>query len=694
MKQVEPLKIQKDYGPPDLKRALQAMKLLDPRNSGYLGFPELIQCLELLLPNTTSEVVQKFVIQSGACHVHYASFVEYLLKPVDDNLEPEEPQTPLAEMSQAQTRTLSIEQPESTMQQVVATQIGLGDLQNKLCEYVPDSAEDADLTRKTITASAEILAKGMGGAIIAVIDGAFKINFSHLDNGHLTEAFKAVARSLHDHKNNFVTLLSKYSEHSTSDRWVHDELAELADDLPAAAHILANLEGHPKDGAIVISKKGNLMGAAGHLKYTSERWQLCKSDGKAAGTRHNSSLALAEWLGANDQFGVIFVRSDDGGVHAILPRADWQPEVYHFDSLRPTSQAEMLEQFADRVKTKGQLMYKMVPVMARQGLKHQRIVTFTGDRVISDVIIPDDKSMVIRSNSVDHEHYVLSCAKFETFYKLPGVELSDDEYELKGRGFKMYYPSDRSRKYMYEVTQEDMDSFPANKFMAPFGEQPIRPGDFLAMPAAPGVAPEIYLMPHHILQQYAVAREDQLPTSRYSNSHHVTQEQMQEIFKQRIITANEVVTLSAPGVFRDAIPGERIVTCVQGIVTSDLVIQGADSKVGKGSAGELYVLPGEKFRNLYQCPGADFPSTNGKDIFLQAQGFRLYQRKPESSKRFIYEITKEDLQHVPTGFFESQWGVLQPMREGHYLATVAPAERAGDIWLVPDEIAQSWRQTT
>ena len=48
-------------------------------------------------------------------------------------------------------------------------------------------------------------------------------------------------------------------------------------------------------------------------------WRLRKADGKYAGTRQASALAFAEWLGVEGFLGAVFVRSDDGGVHALRP---------------------------------------------------------------------------------------------------------------------------------------------------------------------------------------------------------------------------------------------------------------------------------------------------------------------------------------------------------------------------------------
>lgn len=681
-----------------------AMRHLDKQQSGHVELTQFIQCFERILEDTigSRDFIEKTILLSGACFVHYESFYDWVFKSnceqdLVSELSPES-QQPLSPKHSA-TNALPVITAE--LKQVVATPLALDEVLSTLAAYVPDDPLDAliaeaDITRTTIQEVTRILAKGTGGAIVAVVDGHLHdtLRFNHLDNGHLTSAFQAVASNLHEKRETFVALLDKFSEHSARDSWEHAELEELAEDFPDAAAHLGNLEGQPKDGAIVLSRKGNVMGAAGHLKYSSERFQLCKATGKQAGTRHNSSLAFAEWLGTNTHFGVIFVRSDDGGVHCILPRGLAVPQVYHFDSLRAATQEEMLELFRARVRFEGQIMNKICPVMARRARKGERIVTFTGDRVISDVVITDDSSMVVRSDSVDHEHYVLPKSKFDTNYAQPGIDLGDDEHELKGRGFKKYWPSEKSSKYMYEVTNEDMDLLPARSFMAPFGLQPVKAGDFLAMPAAPGVKEEIYLMPHHILKLYAVSQGGETTPRRTLNSqHHTTQEEMQELFRESIITRGELVTNSRPMLFRPAKLGERVVTCVQGEVTSDITVADEDSMVARGPAGELYVLAGSKFKNVYSPIGKELPEANGKDIFLNSQGFRQYTRRPECSQRFLYKIVKDDLKAIPTGFFESQWGALQPVHEGDYLAMMAPAEKATDIWVAPAEVAAAMGAT-
>ena len=49
-----------------------------------------------------------------------------------------------------------------------------------------------------------------------------------------------------------------------------------------------------------------------------QRWRLLRKDGAGFGTRHAAAVGVTEWLGSRDMRGVVFVRSDDGGIHALL----------------------------------------------------------------------------------------------------------------------------------------------------------------------------------------------------------------------------------------------------------------------------------------------------------------------------------------------------------------------------------------
>eukprot|EP00401_Gymnodinium_catenatum_P038045 CAMPEP_0117473482 /NCGR_PEP_ID=MMETSP0784-20121206/8794_1 /TAXON_ID=39447 /ORGANISM="" /LENGTH=722 /DNA_ID=CAMNT_0005267683 /DNA_START=57 /DNA_END=2225 /DNA_ORIENTATION=- len=621
----------------------------------------------------------------------------------------------MQQIARTQTRTIPIQVPavSPTVVKVAAVEVSKEDLHNRLRRHVPDSIEEADQARDTLITVAEMLANGMGGVIIAVVDGYLwnRIKFNHLDDGHLTRCFDQVATNMLEQRTSFECLLDAFSAHGGSDRWQQRELEQLVQKLPEAAEPLAKLEGNPKDGAFVVSWKGTVMGAAGHLKYHSERWQLLKTNGKLAGTRHNSSLAFAEWLGSEGFLGAVFVRSDDGGVHAFLPRRTGPPSVLHFDSLQPMSQKEMLELFKDVIFSRGQLMTKTEPAFIRPGIKGEQVMTYVNGRVTSDVTIEDDDSFVVQAPTVDRELYVLSRAKFEANWEQPGMDIAETSFQstvLKSRGFKQYVPKKGNFKMLYEVREEDLDRMVVKSFMSAWGAlQPITQGDFLAMPAPAERATEVYLMPRDVVGCYSAcssigkdAEKQKQPApmkkslSFSCTDHHRTQQEMLSIFKAIIIEHGKVMRKLLPLLARPGKMKERVVTCVNGRVISDTVIADESSMVVRGNVhSELYVLPREKFDANYQTEGADLDEAEPVSRLLSAQGFKKYLPR-EDSLRYVYKVTADDLDHVPTGFFVASWGALQPVEEGDCLAMPAPVSRATEVYVMPSEVLSAYGLVT
>merc|ERR1712176_1087373 len=84
------------------------------------------------------------------------------------------------------------------------------------------------------------------------------------------------------------------------------------------------------DGAIVLDQRGLVMYAAVKLNFQQERWLFKKHDGGAVGTRHASALAAAVWLSNQMWPGVVYVRSDGGGLHCIFGGGRGSsPELYY-----------------------------------------------------------------------------------------------------------------------------------------------------------------------------------------------------------------------------------------------------------------------------------------------------------------------------------------------------------------------------
>merc|ERR1712187_1069376 len=110
------------------------------------------------------------------------------------------------------------------------------------------------------------------------------------------------------------------------------ELGLEPDDLPSE---LMALDGQPKDGAMIMSLHGTILGATGKLRHgDSCAYELIKPDGKKAGTRHAAGLGAADFMaelwrqsGNVRAPGVVLVSSDAGGVSVMLPCRDGLPEV-------------------------------------------------------------------------------------------------------------------------------------------------------------------------------------------------------------------------------------------------------------------------------------------------------------------------------------------------------------------------------
>merc|ERR1712176_1179094 len=95
------------------------------------------------------------------------------------------------------------------------------------------------------------------------------------------------------------------------------------------------------DGAIVLDQRGLVMYAAVKLNFQQERWLFKKHDGGAVGTRHASALAAAVWLSNQMWPGVVYVRSDGGGLHCIFGGGGGRPpKIYHLDTCETDGQLE------------------------------------------------------------------------------------------------------------------------------------------------------------------------------------------------------------------------------------------------------------------------------------------------------------------------------------------------------------------
>ena len=165
-----------------------------------------------------------------------------------------------------------------------------------------------------------------GGVIFLIVDKAHKdkLQIRPLDESALTQICRQHAVNLHDPS--FKHILGSFCAHSDTDRWEEALLFRLANDLERGSQndgpTLVSLKNQPKDGAFVFSHKGTVLAAASHLGHTAPHLELRKVDGTCVGTRHAASLGAAEWMRCENILGAVFVKSDAGSVHVLIPDLD------------------------------------------------------------------------------------------------------------------------------------------------------------------------------------------------------------------------------------------------------------------------------------------------------------------------------------------------------------------------------------
>ena len=171
-----------------------------------------------------------------------------------------------------------------------------------------------------------------GGVVFVVLDKKHKddLQILSLDSGLLTRLCQSRAKRIHEPL--FIHLLYSFCTHSETDRWEQSLLEQLARNFgdtrsPEILKEFSALKMQPKDGAFVLSCNGTVLAAAAHLKFVPQHYQLCKADGTCFGTRHAAALATAEWMRLKGITGTVFVRSDAGGVHVILPHGQTSSEI-------------------------------------------------------------------------------------------------------------------------------------------------------------------------------------------------------------------------------------------------------------------------------------------------------------------------------------------------------------------------------
>lgn len=204
----------------------------------------------------------------------------------------------------------------------------------QLCGYLKRLAFNDSKFEHTLVRCADILTSGIGGAMLVVIQASRceELPYVRLDRGALTDLWQYTAGNMHTHTDTFEVMLAAFCEHTDSDRWETALLERLKEELQLSScphksqeDVLLSLTGRlnrqPKDGATILSHGGTVLAAAAKLDVPT-RWQLRLADGTDVGTRHAAAINTGEWLTEHKISGAVFVRSDSGGVHAILPRSN------------------------------------------------------------------------------------------------------------------------------------------------------------------------------------------------------------------------------------------------------------------------------------------------------------------------------------------------------------------------------------
>lgn len=153
-------------------------------------------------------------------------------------------------------------------------------------------------------------------------DGVGKLQTAFLDGKAMLHVFNNCAPNVNE-GSLFTEILEPLCRHNESDRWEDEDIRMLQRNLlknrkPVENVGLEALPNQPKDGAIVVDENGTIVYAAVKLSHNQDLWDLKKIDANgakvASGTRHQGALATAVWLSNQEKPGIVFVRSDAGGL--------------------------------------------------------------------------------------------------------------------------------------------------------------------------------------------------------------------------------------------------------------------------------------------------------------------------------------------------------------------------------------------
>lgn len=154
----------------------------------------------------------------------------------------------------------------------------------------------------------------------------------------------------------------------------------------------------------------------------------------------------------------------------------------------------------------GQIIHKKEPAMIRPAVKGERVVTYVAGRVISDVVVPDDTSWVVKAPTKEQEEYVLNSVKFTDNWNSEGQEPTETAIYtqragyLARKGYKLHHPK-LVLKWTYEIQEADLDGLPSRTLKTEWGAlQTIISGDYLTLPYPETKANEIYIIPNAVVK--------------------------------------------------------------------------------------------------------------------------------------------------------------------------------------------------
>eukprot|EP00931_Biecheleriopsis_adriatica_P105380 TRINITY_DN79938_c0_g1_i1.p1 TRINITY_DN79938_c0_g1~~TRINITY_DN79938_c0_g1_i1.p1 ORF type:complete len:797 (+),score=144.47 TRINITY_DN79938_c0_g1_i1:86-2392(+) len=166
------------------------------------------------------------------------------------------------------------------------------------------------------------------------------------------------------------------------------------------------------------------------------------------------------------------------------------------------------------------------------------------------------------------------------------------------------------------------------------------------------------------------------------NQGHRSQAEMLAHFRPLLQEQGQIRTKLVCCMARRARQGEVVVTVKGGRTTKREVVKDDVSMVVKSMEAdhEEYILDGDTFRLNYEADGSSLDLTQGFNDVLERQGFKVHKSK---RKIWSHQVTEEDMQFVPTGYFRASFDTLLQLSAGDFLATGYPESMSMDIYVIP-----------